>query len=105
MDAKRFVIGTLVGGVAVLATGYLIAEGNGLRHHSIGQSNVKRLLDPQQQLHTFEAADPQIAFERVFEAWGGRGAAKFPHEPGRDREELAFDVSLSLHHTPAGRSP
>jgi hypothetical protein len=58
---------------------------------------MERLLQAQQQLHTFEAADSQVALERRLEARCRCSTAKLVDELGGDCQDPAFDVLLERH--------
>jgi hypothetical protein len=58
---------------------------------------VKRLFQAQQQLHTFEAADPQVALEGRLQARCRRRSAKLVYEPGSNGDDLTFDALLHRH--------
>ena len=61
----------------------------------IGQSNTECVFEAKEQLHTFEAADAQIAVNRVVEARPLRCApGQFADEAGNNIEHLAVNGGI-----------
>ncbi len=65
----------------------------------------ERALQTKEQFDALEAADAEIAVERLVEGWSPRsGAAQFGQQPAEDLEHLpldafAADVPVTLHDT------
>ena len=61
-------------------------------HHGIGQPNAEGLFEPEQQLHPLEAADAEIAVERVIQHGpSGAAATQLGDEARDDVEDLVID--------------
>jgi hypothetical protein len=60
----------------------------GFRHHSVRQANAERLFEAEQQFHALEAADAQIAVERLVQRGPYGAAAQFVDQVRNDGEDL-----------------
>jgi hypothetical protein len=68
-------------------------------HDRIGQPDTKRPFQAQQQLHPLEAADTQVAVERVVARRPASGrSGQLDDELAEDVEHLAFHVSVGGLH-------
>jgi hypothetical protein len=76
-----------------------IARTCGLLHDPIGEADPELLLDAQQQLDPLEAADPEVAIERVVEPdrAARRRAAELVDEPADDVEHALLGAADGSH--------
>jgi hypothetical protein len=77
----------------------------GLGHHGVGKANAERLLEAEQQLDPLEAAEAEVAVERVVEGRAPpQGATtQLGHEPADDVEDRLLDL-LAIERAEAGRA-
>ena len=76
-----------------------IARTGGLLHDPVGEADTELLLDAQQQLDPLEAADPEVAIERVVEPDrpARRRAAELVNEPADDVEHARLGATDMSH--------
>ena len=71
------------------------AYGLGLGHRALAEGGAELLLDPDEQLDALEAADPEIALQRVVQrhAPPGPRLAEIRQQPGHDVEDVPLESS------------